>query len=285
MRILRLTAFLFLLLAAYHLPLSFAAFEPRGVGARALALGGAYTAAQNDVSSIYWNPASLSTMESREFEFMYEDLYSKGLVNFTNVAFAYPAIGPGTMGVSWTRFGATKKTGLNYSENTYSFAYGMKVIDKLSLGATLNYFRLNSDLNASGFGIHLGLLYRPFTMLSLGAFYQNIGRTTVRYESGAIDPLPSDIRLGAVLTRTRTKILFDADKLLTDKPLTHFGIEVTLNEHFDFRGGISRRVAGGFDWVYTLGFGTKVKSLGLDYAFENHFDLGPSHIVSVKLRF
>src|SRR5262245_14656355 len=38
-----------------------------GMGARALGLGGAYTAVAADASAIYWNPAGLSEMEHMEF--------------------------------------------------------------------------------------------------------------------------------------------------------------------------------------------------------------------------
>lgn len=40
--------------------------NPDGVGLRALSLGNAYTAAANDWSALYWNPAALTSVESSE---------------------------------------------------------------------------------------------------------------------------------------------------------------------------------------------------------------------------
>jgi hypothetical protein len=43
------------------------AFLESGAGARALAMGNAYTAVANDASAIYWNPAGLASTERHEF--------------------------------------------------------------------------------------------------------------------------------------------------------------------------------------------------------------------------
>jgi hypothetical protein len=59
-----------------------------GFGARALAMGGAYTAIANDYSGIYWNPAGLADMKKSGFhaelshlQFSNEALYSGQLTN------------------------------------------------------------------------------------------------------------------------------------------------------------------------------------------------------------
>jgi len=40
-----------------------------GVGARAIGMGGAYTAVANDPSATFWNPAGLTLLESSQFSF------------------------------------------------------------------------------------------------------------------------------------------------------------------------------------------------------------------------
>ncbi len=46
-----------------------------GVGGRALGMGSAYTAAANDVTSGYWNPAGLSKLEFPEIILMHDQRY------------------------------------------------------------------------------------------------------------------------------------------------------------------------------------------------------------------
>ena len=114
------------------------AFESRPVGARAVALGQAFTAGTNDATSVYWNPAALSTLKLRVVEFSHEDLYTQGLVTYSNLSFAHPDIGPGTLGISWTRLGATNKVPFDYSENTYTIGYGSRIFKKISIGGRRN---------------------------------------------------------------------------------------------------------------------------------------------------
>lgn len=51
-----------------------ASFLNVGVGARALALGGAYTAVAEDANAIYWNPAGLAGVTKREFTASHAEL-------------------------------------------------------------------------------------------------------------------------------------------------------------------------------------------------------------------
>ena len=44
-------------------------------GARAIAMGEAYTAQADDASSLYWNPAGLALMRERQASFMYDQMY------------------------------------------------------------------------------------------------------------------------------------------------------------------------------------------------------------------
>jgi hypothetical protein len=48
-----------------------AAFLDTGVGARALAMGGAFVAVADDATAAYWNPAGLAQLDHREFTLMH----------------------------------------------------------------------------------------------------------------------------------------------------------------------------------------------------------------------
>ena len=72
------------------------AFMERGGGARALALGGAFTAVADDPSTTFWNPAGLSLVGARRVLLMHEASFG-GLVKRDFAAYAQP--------VSWSLLG------------------------------------------------------------------------------------------------------------------------------------------------------------------------------------
>ena len=50
-----------------------AQFLKIGVGTRAIGMGGAFTTVESDVNSMYWNPAGLARIYSREATFNHID--------------------------------------------------------------------------------------------------------------------------------------------------------------------------------------------------------------------
>src|SRR4051812_14148302 len=117
----RRIALLLLALSAGGSRLHAVAFDLTGTGARARSMGGAFVALADDYSAIYWNPSMLADLPKRELAFSYEDRYSLGLIGVSNLALAYPGIGPGGVGISWNRLATTHQVqDLNYSENTYT---------------------------------------------------------------------------------------------------------------------------------------------------------------------
>ncbi len=58
-----------------------------GAGARALALGGAYSAIAGDVTAAYWNPAGLCLLDGQEASFMHSERFG-GLITYDYLAYA-----------------------------------------------------------------------------------------------------------------------------------------------------------------------------------------------------
>ena len=80
-----------------------------GVGARGLALGGAYIALTRDVTAFYYNPAGLSYLKKPRVEFMYASQFgslAKPLARYNHVGFAIPLPRNATVAVNWLRFAA-----------------------------------------------------------------------------------------------------------------------------------------------------------------------------------
>ncbi len=79
-------------------------FLAGGVGARALAMGGAHVGMTSDVHAVYWNPAGLQSMESAEVAYMHAERFS-GIVSFDYAAIAYPLTSRSTVAVAYFRSG------------------------------------------------------------------------------------------------------------------------------------------------------------------------------------
>ncbi len=265
-----------------------AAFDQTDVGARARAMGSAFVALADDSSAVSWNPASLATLSSREIGLSYEDRFGLGLVGVSYFSLAYPGMGPGGFGFSWLRTAAAKSVqDLQYSEDTYSFGYGGNLWRGVSLGTTVNFHQLVSEIKGSGFSADLSAKV-PFWKDKFGAgfLWRNAVQTTLRYDSGFKEPFPRSFQGGVFLAPfTGVKVTYDVEKVASSRtPRSHAGLE-WAGEYLALRGGLAQSQAAGFDWVYTAGATVKAGSLALDYAYEQHFDLGGTQLVSVRLMF
>ena len=79
-------------------------FLSEGVGARALAMGGAYVAVANDATANYWNPAGLSLLSQPEVSITHVTMFD-ALANYDALTLSMP-VGHGFgLGLSWLRLG------------------------------------------------------------------------------------------------------------------------------------------------------------------------------------
>ncbi|MDZ7337747.1 MAG: UPF0164 family protein [candidate division KSB1 bacterium] len=75
-----------------------------GVGARAIAMGGAFTALANDGTAFYWNPAGLTCVHRAELTFEHAPLFG-GMAHYNVASLAVRLIPALTVGVGWIRLG------------------------------------------------------------------------------------------------------------------------------------------------------------------------------------
>jgi hypothetical protein len=81
-----------------------AEFLTEGVGARALAMGGAYVAVANDATANYWNPAGMTFVSGPEISFSHVSMFD-ALSSYDALTLAVP-VGQGFgLGLSWIRMG------------------------------------------------------------------------------------------------------------------------------------------------------------------------------------
>jgi hypothetical protein len=77
-------------------------FLSEGVGARALAMGGAYVAVADDATANYWNPAGLCFLSGPEMSVSHVSMFD-ALANFDALTVSSPLGGGFGMGVSYVR--------------------------------------------------------------------------------------------------------------------------------------------------------------------------------------
>lgn len=194
-------------------------FLDLGVGARPIALGGAYVAGGGDVLSGYYNPAGLSSLRNPQAAFMHAETFGE-LLNHDYID-ARP-VGSGddgaAMALSLFRLGGggiivtgRDQTGRFYQVSEESHAdyagyvsYGRRFGERLAAGISAKLiYRDILDESAFGLGLDLGALYSPLGWLDLGANIQDASTTLLSYSTGTKESIYPTAKLGARLHGNR----------------------------------------------------------------------------------
>ena len=191
----------------YNRGSSAAAFLEIGVGARATALGNAYTAVSDDPSTVFWNPAGLSWVGGLQISFNHADWLAD--TDFENVSFVIPINTNNAIGMYFTYLNYVNNqkvrtisqpegTGEYYGASDLSLgaAYSSRLGNRFSFGFTGKYIRQEIWHEiAQGYALDIGIFYKTkYEGLVLGSSISNFG---------------SEMKLnGRDLTRA-----FDADQL------------------------------------------------------------------------
>ncbi|MBM2839875.1 MAG: hypothetical protein HW412_403 [Bacteroidetes bacterium] len=157
------------------------------VGARAIAMGGAYVASSEDVSSLYWNPGAFAQAEKTQFAFTNTDWLVD--TKFRWFGFMYNLDGQNFLGLSLTQldYGEEDVTTVELPEGTgekwsakdlaVAVSYSRRFTDRFSMGLTAKY--VNQTIwneSANAFAFDLGLLFvTGFNNMRLGVSMSNFG--------------------------------------------------------------------------------------------------------------
>ena len=229
--------FVLLLLLAIFLPAPVLAGPGRtgaqilnlGGGARARALGDAFSAMSGDVTTSLWNPSGLADMpESRlrsgqkaaQASMFYADYSApfgeagEGLY-YTFLAGATPLGDFGTVGATLQMQGQgtiavttdspdvlrEESLGTNFA---LTFSYADRITESLSAGINGKIIRMVLGReNGSSYAVDLGAQYLlPFDLIptTLGVAIQNVGPGISFIDENQADPLPRFLRLGTSMT-------------------------------------------------------------------------------------
>lgn len=151
-----------------------------GVGARALGMGSAYTAAVNDVTSGYWNPAGLTGVNSDLQVGAMHSEYFAGIAKYDYIGLAKPIDSVSTIGFTFIRFGIDnipntidlfdpsgnidydRITSFSASDHAFILTYARKLrTPGLRVGGNVKviYRRVGEFGKAWGFGLDAALQY------------------------------------------------------------------------------------------------------------------------------
>lgn len=276
------------------------------VDARSASLAGSFVSMTNDINGIFYNPSSLTTLESPRasigfFKYLMD-------INSGNAAFGlkYKDWGYFGIGVRYVNYGTFDKYDENYvnigtfSANDFAInlSYANIYLDHLSYGVSLKFITSKYDeYSSSAIAGDIGVLYRiPQIDFTVGASFLNLGYQISNYINTR-ENLPSDLRIGfsKKLEHLPLTVHIGFSRLNdeTDKFFQRFkniiaGGEFNLSDNFDFRVGYNNQIRQDLKTGTSLGLsgfsaglGFKYDRYSLDYSYNSLGKIGATHRFNV----
>jgi hypothetical protein len=261
-----------------------------GVGARAAAMGEAYTAVVGDQTAAFWNPAGVAALQRKDFVLMHQKSIQginqayggwaygnqkRGLALSLGVysvggfeARTEPTLEPlGTFGVYDLNAGVSYAQ--RFGQHTY-FGFNVRALHE----------NIDSE-SAWGVGVDLGVLYQPGIQgVMVGVTYRNLGRMERLDQERT--PLPRTVRFGA--SYEHHALMVSGDFRMPNKGSSgaNVGLEYAVKQHLFLRGGF---MTGHDTRSWSLGLGVTRKNWRVDYAFVPvSAGLGGAHRVALGIR-
>jgi hypothetical protein len=268
-----------------------------GFGARASAMGEAFTAVAEDASSIYWNPGAMAavlgtnvTLAHNEYfsslrleqasvthetswgtiGFMFTGLYMDAMDRYDNVASAYPL---GTFSAY---------------DVAVSAAYARYLVPNLAAGIAIKpvYERID-ELSASGIAFDIGLYHvARIRGVKLAAVAGNVG-PPMKFDEEEF-ALPRYVKVGGSyeteIAALDGRVLVTLDGVFPNDGdvREHVGAEYSYRRMLSLRAGYKANydVQGA-----TFGAGFRWHEVAVDYAFLPSEQLGDNHRIGLGFSF
>ena len=270
---------------------AFSAFKS-GIGARALAMGGAFVAVANDATASLWNPAGLALLDDTRLAGMSTDLYGLGHTHqYVGAVTTFANLG---IGLGWERQSKTSQiiTGpgdlgatFTWVEQAIIGSLATNVMDIAMVGANVKYYMADSGLgdSASGFGFDLGLLVNLGDMFVIGVNAMDLGGTPIDWDGGATDVVSGLYKAGLAMKLADERLILAADVDFDGLDIgdTHVGVEFQLIDELALRGGVV--LTNNFqDYYFAVGAGINVAGLYVDAAYVLEETLGNTLVLSAE---
>ncbi len=290
------TVIITLVICATNLPIlaNQGNFAATGIGGRSSVFDEAFVAVADDASAIYWNPAGISRLRNRGNSILsHTSPFSKlfgfwGIQhNYLNFVFCDKSWGVGASLdrmktgkiIESDEFGGIISTNLAYSELKTSASFGKELRQIVSVGATLNYYKVQ-DIN--DFGLDMGMLI-PINRSSfrVGAVVRNISTLDYMqrlYSVGfALQPSKVFRLAGAYSTSEKIHKLAGAVEFYWDWDK----IPLKLYSGLEYYPSKSDNFVWKLGSTINLGNLLSLSNFGLNYSFERHRFLQYSHRVTL----
>jgi len=172
------------------------------VGARAIAMGGAFVATSDDATSLYWNPAGIGLLDQNEVSFHHTEWLAE--TNFDYAGIVIPLGLSGTVGLSFTSLTMSdmevrtvfnpEGTGELFTANDMAIgvSYAKNLTDRFTIGFTGKYIHQKLwHMTASSFAFDIGTLFTTqlngmrigMSISNFGSKMQLVGKDTqVNYD-------------------------------------------------------------------------------------------------------
>ncbi|MBI4064287.1 MAG: PorV/PorQ family protein, partial [Elusimicrobia bacterium] len=265
--------------------------------ARPLGMGEAGSALDNGGSTLYLNPASLRGLGKQELFFTHAMLvqgiamdYAGYAVNLGKRKFAvsYAALTYGS--IEQTDLAGNTVGQFSPRDELLGLTYGSRLARKLDFGVTAKYVQSKITQKAETWTMDAGLM-RPINgKTNASVSVTNLGGS-LKYIAKE-ENLPAKMIIGAA-HRPHESFLIAADLYypLTDlAPYLGLGSEyivvVKENMKLGIRGGLNSKTPdlGGLAGI-NLGFGLKMNSVAVNYAYDPFGDFGDAHLFSMTYGF
>jgi hypothetical protein len=270
---------------------AFSAFK-NGIGARALAMGGAFVAVASDATAMLWNPAGLAQLEDTRLTGMSTDLYGLGITHqFIGAITTFANLG---IGLGWERAsiggqiidaGGVQGNTFTWVEQAIVGSLATNVLDVAMAGANVKYYLADDGLGgaATGFGFDLGLMVSLGDMFVIGVNAMDLAGSSIEWDGGTTDVISGLYKAGLAMKLADDRLILatDVDFDGTDLGNTHVGVEFSVIDELALRGGVV--LTNNFqDYYFTVGAGINVAGLYVDAAYILEETLGNTLVLSAE---
>lgn len=279
-----------------------AAFESVNIGARPMGMAGAYSAVADDTNAIFWNPAGLAKIRSRQIGLSYLELY--GMVNYNFVSLVNPL--NQTDALAGYLMSSNDSEHL-YRETTFGFSYAREVQHLLKLGGNLKFLSSSANIeeikvgSAKGIAIDIGAGLDLNDEILVGISLPNLlsyvvyNRNELKRASAKsyTEGLTREYRLALAyrsnwLNQKLSGVKYASDTQLAAELANNnlaFGIESKFGKKTNkcFAVRIGYRLSQGVSRGICLGLGYHRDKLEIDYAFASGRYHTPTHQFSIIL--